>query len=137
MKIALTKLSILLIVVAGVVFALHSQPTGQSTDKKTYDTYGSDGRYRLIVASETYGSREYVIDTQSGRVWHSTLDQQKGMAVLVTDTYENINGDLSTIPNEAATGLMFTPKPASAAQPSQSGTTQPFNFFDAAKQKQN
>lgn len=135
MKSTLTKLTIVLVVAAGVVFALHSQPTSQSAGKKTYDTYGSDGRYRLIVASETYGNREYVIDTQSGRVWHSTLDQQKGLAVFVADTYENINGDISTIPNENATELVFKPTSASAPQPSQPGTTQPFNFFDAAKQK--
>jgi hypothetical protein len=131
MKSKLLKLSLILVATAGVVFALRSQPSAPMPSK-SYDTYGNDGRYRLVI---TPNGMECVIDTQSGRVWHSTFDQQKQMVVLVTFTYENIDGDLSTVPNETATSVVSKPQPASASQPSSSGTSQPFNFFDAAKQK--
>ena len=131
MKSSFVKLSLVLVVVAGAVFALRSQPSAPMPSR-AFDTYGNDGRYRLLIGPN---GMEYVIDTQSGRVWHSTFDQQKRMVVFVSFTYENVDGDLSTIPNETVTGVVQRSQPASTSQPSSSGASQPFNFFDAAKQK--
>jgi hypothetical protein len=107
MKSPFVKLSLVLVVVAGAVFALHSQPSGPPPSR-AFDTYGNDGRYRLLI---TPNGMECVIDTQSGRVWHSTLDAQRNMIVFVSFTYENIDGDLSTIPNENATSVVSKSQP--------------------------
>jgi len=95
---------------AGVVFALRSQPS--TPPPKTFDTYGNDGRYRLIVAD----SREYVIDTQTGRVWHSVVDMENKMIVFVSYTYQNIDGERSTLPNETATSVVVKRKPSSTTE---------------------
>lgn len=132
MKKHLIKISLVLVAVVGVVFALRSQPSASTPPFNTSDTYGNGGRYRLIVATDSYGPHEYVIDTQSGRVWHSAVDTQKQRIVFVSYVYQNIDGDLSTVPNETATSVVSRSQPASASQPSSSGTSQPFNFFDEA-----
>ena len=82
----------------------------------TYDS-GNEGRYKLVVTTSSYGDKQYVIDTQTGRVWHSTLDKQKQMVVFVTFTYENIDGNLSTVPNENATGVVSKSQSAGTPQP--------------------
>jgi hypothetical protein len=107
MKSKLPKLSLILVAAAGVVFAIRSQPSAP-TPSKAYDTYGNNGRYRLVI---TPNGMECVIDTQSGRVWHSTFDEEKKTVVFVTYTYENVDGNLSTIPNETATGLVMKSQP--------------------------
>jgi hypothetical protein len=138
MKSQLLKLSLVLVVVAGAVFALRSQPSSSPMPSNTYDS-GNDGRFKLVVTTGSYGDKQYVIDSRTGRVWHSVADQQKQMIVFVTYTYENIDGDLSTIPNETAAGVVSKSPAASSSQlPSSSpssGDAKPFNFFDAAKQK--
>jgi hypothetical protein len=134
MKSQILKLSLVLVVVAGAVFALRSQPSSSPMPSNTYDS-GNDGRYKLVVTTGSYGDRQYVIDTRTGRVWHSTLDQQKQMVVFVSSTYENVDGDLSTVPNETVTGVVQRSQPASTSQPS-SGASQPFNFFDEATKHQ-
>ena len=135
MKSPFVKLSLVLVVVAGAVFALRSQPSAPPP-YKTLDSYGSDGRYRLVVANDNYGVREYVIDTQSGRVWHLVADTQKQRMVFVSEIYQNVDGEMSTIPNEVVTGVVSRSQPASTTQPSPSGASQPFNFYnEATKQK--
>jgi hypothetical protein len=84
MKSNLIKLSLILVVVAGVVFVLRSQPS-TSAPSRTYDTYGNDGRYRLLV--EPSSGIQFVIDTQSGRVWHSVVDVQNNRVVFVSSIY--------------------------------------------------
>ncbi len=106
MKSQYLKIALILVAVAGGVFALRSQPSSSTTPTKNYDSYGNDGRYRLVVTQGSYGDREYVIDTQSGRVWHSALDQDKQIVVLASETYENIDHELSKIPNETAIGIV-------------------------------
>lgn len=59
------------------------------------------GRYSLIPAGESF----YVIDSQTGRVWHRELDPQHNMLVLQSFPYQNIDGALSTVPNETATSV--------------------------------
>ena len=67
--------------------------------------------FRLVVTTGTLGSnygstsvdKEYVIDTQTGRVWHSALDEKRKQAVLYPFPYENVDEQLSLIPNESAT----------------------------------
>src|SRR2546430_2355130 len=49
MKSKIPKLSLVLVAIAGVVFALRSQPSAPIASK-AYDTYGNDGRYRLVIA---------------------------------------------------------------------------------------
>jgi hypothetical protein len=135
MKSPFVKLSLVLVVVAGAVFALRSQPSAPPPFK-TLDSYGSDGRYRLVVANDNYGVREYVIDTQSGRVWHLVADTQKQRMIFVSEIYQNVDGEMSTIPNEVVTSVVARPQPASTTQPSPSTAAQSFNFFDeATKQK--
>jgi hypothetical protein len=101
MKSNLIKLSLAALTLTAVIAVLHSEPSNSAAT--THEN--QDGRYKLSVVSGTYGVQEFVIDTQSGRVWHTTLDAQKGLAVFVTATYENVSGDLSTIPNEVATTI--------------------------------
>jgi hypothetical protein len=112
MKTQILKLSLLVAVVLGVAFALRSQPSTPAP-AKSYDTYGNDGRYRLIVADST----QYVIDTQTGRVWHSVVDMDNRMMVLVSYTYQNIDGEKSTIPNETATGVFVKHKAPGTSDP--------------------
>ena len=133
MKSKLLKLSLILVAATGVVFALRSQPSSSPMPSNTYDS-GNDGRYKLVVTTGSY-DKEYVIDTRTGRVWHSVVDAQNQRIVLVSYIYQNIDGDMSTVPNEMATSVVSRSQPAGAAQPSSSGASQPFNFFDAAKQK--
>lgn len=59
------------------------------------------GRYSLIPAGDSF----YVIDSQTGRVWHRELDPQHNMLVLQSFPYQNIEGALSTVPNETATSV--------------------------------
>ena len=132
MKSPFVKLSLVLAIAAGAVFALRSQPSSPMPSS-TYDS-GNDGRYKLVVTTGSYDT-QYVIDTKTGRVWHSVVDTDKKMILLVSYTYQNIDGEMSKIPNEAATSVVSRSQPAGTPQPSSSGASQPFNFFDAAKQK--
>ena len=135
MKSPFVKLFLVLAVVAVTVYALRSQPSAPPP-YKTLDSYGSDGRYRLVVANDNYGVREYVIDTQTGRVWHLVPDTQKQRMVFVSEIYQNVDGEMSAIPNEIVTGVVSRSQPANTTQPTPSGGSQPFNFFDeATKQK--
>lgn len=113
MKSKFLKLSLVAVALGGAVFALRSQPSSPPP-ARAYDSYGNDGRYRLVVGD----GREYVIDTQSGRVWHSALDVDNKMVVLVSFTYENIAGERSTVPNETATGVVVKPKPTATSESS-------------------
>jgi hypothetical protein len=120
MKTRFVELSLVLVIVAGAVFELRSQPLAAQPNAVS-DTDGNDGRYRLVV---TPNGMECVIDTKSGRVWHSTLDAAKNMIVFVSFTYENIDGELSTIPNETATSVVSRSQPSSMSQPASSGASQ-------------
>ena len=109
------KLALVLIALAGAVFALRSQPSSSPMPSNTYDS-GNDGRYKLVVTTGSY-DKEYVIDTRSGRVWHSVADTQNKRMVFVSYIYQNIDGDMSTIPNEAATSVVSKSQSASTSQP--------------------
>ncbi|MDR3409504.1 MAG: hypothetical protein P4L87_00915 [Formivibrio sp.] len=107
MKSPIVKLALALVVAVGVAFALRSQTSSSPIPSNTYDS-GNDGRYKLIVTTGSY-DKEYVIDTRTGRVWHSVVDTQNQRIVFVSHTYQNIDGDVSTIPNETATSVVFKP----------------------------
>jgi hypothetical protein len=51
-------------------------------------------------------SQPYMIDSQTGRVWRQVVDQDKKLLVFESVPYENVNGDISTVPNETATALV-------------------------------
>ena len=118
MKKQCLKLALVLFAVVGVVFPLQFQPSSP-TPSKTYDS-GNDGRYKLVVTTGSYDT-QYVIDTQTGRVWHSVVDTDKKMILFVSYTYQNIDGEMSKIPNEAATSVVS--RSQSAPVPSQSAST--------------
>jgi len=71
----------------------------------------------LVVTTGSYDT-QYVIDTQTGRVWHSVVDTDKKMIMFVSYTYQNIDGEMSKIPNEAATSVVSRSQPAGTPQPS-------------------
>ena len=75
------------------------------------------GRYRLVMARTSDGSdRPYVFDTQTGRVWHQTLDVKKNALVFSSDSFENIDGELSKVPNETATDVVLKSELAKKAE---------------------
>src|ERR1035438_1208018 len=91
-----------------VIIAAHFQQPSSG------NTYGNqDGRYRLIVTTSTSGNnygttsldKQYVIDTETGRVWHSVVDAQKSLIVFESSPYENLDRQLSFIPNESTAAL--------------------------------
>lgn len=59
-----------------------------------------EGRYRLY--EQTGGVHfMYLIDTQTGRVWHETIDEQTHLLVMYPMLYKSgLTYDLSFIPNE-------------------------------------
>ena len=118
MKSGCMKSGLIVLAVFGATSAPQSQPTPPTTTpSNTYDS-GNGGRYRLVVTSSSNGDKQYVIDTETGRVWHSTVDQRKQMIVFISFPYQNISGDLSTIPNETATGVVVSSsKTNSTVQP--------------------
>jgi len=66
------------------------------------------GRYSLIPVNLSTGFNiPYVIDSQTGRVWRQTLDSEHNTIVFVSVVYQNVAGDISTVPNETAQGLEF------------------------------
>ncbi len=75
------------------------------------------GRYRLIAVNEGNSSRPYIIDVQTGRVWHQTYDSEKKQVVFTSSTYENISGELSTVPNETATSLVVKNSQPATSEP--------------------
>ena len=104
MKSKTLNLILVFAAVGGVALALRSQPTTAAPPAES-DNH-EDGRYRLTIASNTtMGTTEYVIDSRTGRVWRSKIDQQRGLVVLSPETYENVDGNLSTIPNEYNTSV--------------------------------
>jgi hypothetical protein len=92
----LLELCAVTICVAGItIVAAHSQQTSST------NTYGNqEGRYRLVVTTGQYGDTSYVIDSQTGRVWHSVADTEKKLMVFAVTPYENIHNELGLIPNE-------------------------------------
>jgi hypothetical protein len=83
------------------------------------------GRYKLVMArtSNNGADMPYIIDTQTGRLWHETFDAEKNQLVYVSCVYENVDGQLSAVPNETATGLIQKGK--GQATPALSHTTIP------------
>jgi hypothetical protein len=71
-------------------------------------------------------SQPYMIDSQTGRVWRQVVDQDKKLLVFESVPYENVNGDISTVPNETATALVQKQQPASQSPDNtQPATSQP------------
>jgi len=67
-----------------------------------------DGRYKLVMAHQYNGNDvPYVIDTQTGRVWHQTFDSEKNIVWYQSINYGNVEGDLSKVPNETTTGVIL------------------------------
>jgi hypothetical protein len=72
----------------------------------------SQARYALIpVNNGAASSTPYVIDSQTGRVWRESLDLEHNTVVFVSVIYKNVNGDISTVPNETETGVVFKDAP--------------------------
>jgi len=98
-------------ITAVILIAAHSQQSSSSS------TYGNqEGRYRLIVTTGAIGSsgvgstpidKQYVIDTQTGRVWRSAFDEKRKLVVFDAFIYENLDGELSRIPNDLGTVLTY------------------------------
>jgi len=67
------------------------------------------GRYTLIPVNGSGGTfiALYVIDSQTGRVWCSSLDSAHNVFVLRPVIYKNIDGATSTLPNENLTDVLF------------------------------
>ena len=63
-----------------------------------------------IAVNEGSYSTPYVIDTQTGRVWRQAVDSENKMFVFVSISYRNIDGELSKVPNETATGIVLEDK---------------------------
>ena len=91
------KVCLFTIAVAGVVLVLRSQPTAQPSNTSNAS---QDGRYRLVVANDTYGIKELVIDTQSGRVWRYIFDKENNVMVFYPCWYENAAREVGAVPNE-------------------------------------
>lgn len=92
----------------GIVGNVLAQPaSGEGGDNQ-------GGRYRLIVVNSAINSTSYstpyVIDTQTGRVWRQAVDADNKMFVFVSVNYQNIEGELSKVPNETATGIVLKNK---------------------------
>jgi hypothetical protein len=107
----LLELCAVTICVAGItIVAAHSAQTSSS------NTYGNqEGRYRLVVTTGIISSgsggtpidKQYVIDTQTGRVWMSKLEKENNMMILDSFIYQNLDAQLSFVPNEVSTVISF------------------------------
>jgi len=93
----------------GIIIFLAVSSSGRADDSQ-------GGRYRLVMAESGGGySQPYLIDTQTGRVWRQVSDQKLNTVVFTPCIYENINNELSTLPNETAQSLVRQ-TPASTSQ---------------------
>ncbi len=103
--------TVIAVVLIGVAAPVLSQPTiGDSSDHQ-------GGRYRLLLVNQGSYSTPYVIDTQTGRVWRQAVDSENQMLIFVSLNYRNIDGQLSLVPNETATGVFIRNKaPQNAPQ---------------------
>lgn len=103
--------TVVAVVLIGVAAPVLSQPTNADTG----DNQG--GRYRLVPVNQGSYSTPYVIDTQTGRVWREVVDSENKILIFVSMNYRNIDGELSKVPNEAATGVFLKSKSGQNAEP--------------------
>lgn len=92
-------------VLAIVAFGIAGNLIAQSSINDTPGEQG--GRYRLIPINMGTYTIPYVIDSQTGRIWRQAPDQEHQSLVFVSCDYMNVEGELSKVPNETATGVHF------------------------------
>jgi hypothetical protein len=88
-----------------VLLAIATNALSEPADGDSNDNQG--GRYRIIAVSEGNFSSPYVIDTKTGRVWRQVLDSENHTFLFVSMTYQNIDRQLSKVPNETATDVFL------------------------------
>jgi hypothetical protein len=106
----LLKVCAVVLSVAAIILVARSQPYSSGNNDSN-----KDGRYRLVVTTgviqtssgSTPMDTQYVIDTQTGRVWRLAFDETLKLPVFFPYTYKNLEQQLSHIPNDNSTAVGF------------------------------
>jgi len=101
-----TKLTTFAIIALGSVLLGCSEKAGTSPVSSV-----AINRYRFYSSGGGQYPREFLLDTQTGRLWLYIPDQANPTMVMYPVTFESIDKKLSLIPNEMATDVPITKSP--------------------------
>jgi hypothetical protein len=108
MKIVVTTLVFLTLAAAGcskIADTTHSPP--EAPAKPSDVAISQPNRYKFYSSGNGQWPREFLLDTQTGRMWQYTMDQEKNVFVMSPVAFESLDKKLSLIPNETSTEVLI------------------------------